>query len=75
MHHSITASSFFVLALLANAARAQIGSLNLPSPDPRSVVVIAGNHVVVGERLYGHQHYVDVSNPARCAPAGGTRST
>lgn len=65
MNHSITpASSFLLLALLSGAARAQIGSLILPSADPRSVVVINGNHVVVGERSLGHQHYIDVSNPA-----------
>jgi len=65
MHHRLTtASSLFVLALLTSTGRAQIGSLTLPTADPRSVVVINGNHVVVGERVLGHQHYVDVSNPA-----------
>lgn len=61
------------ILLLATPAFAQLGTLTLPAgtgADPRSVIVIGGNHVVVSNQLDGWQHFVNVANPS--APALAT---
>jgi hypothetical protein len=66
-------------SVLATVA-AQFGSLTLPAGtgnDPRSVIRIGGNHLVISNQLDGWQHFVNVANPAMPAlttsfnPPGG----